>query len=280
MPERTLRTYQLRRVLERLRKAAGLTLTEASAATDGDVAVSSLSRYESGASVPNALIVRALLTAYGVSGTQMDGLLRLAREAQQRSAWHPYTEVLPTWFHFFADLEQAASSIRTFEASLIPGIFQTSCYARALLSLAPSPPDAAEIDRLLEARMLRTEALTREDSPPQVEAVVTEGALRRIVADKDVQHEQLAHLVELLARPNVSIHVLPAATPHPGDRSFVLLHLPEPENLELAYEEYVDGALYPDAPNEVAKYSELYSHLRERALPDRESKTFIRRLEP
>ena len=43
--------------------------------------------------------------------------------------------MLPSWFHSYLGLEAAASLIRTYELQFVPGLLQTSDYARAVVML-------------------------------------------------------------------------------------------------------------------------------------------------
>lgn len=44
----------------------------------------------------------------------------------------PLVGALPSWFRKFVELESTATGIQTFECQLIPGLFQTEAYMRAL----------------------------------------------------------------------------------------------------------------------------------------------------
>jgi hypothetical protein len=52
-------------------------------------------------------------------------------------------EALPRWFRPFAEIEREATSIRTWEPLIVPGLLQTEDYARALIT-SWQPGDAAE----------------------------------------------------------------------------------------------------------------------------------------
>ncbi|MFY1692684.1 Scr1 family TA system antitoxin-like transcriptional regulator [Plantactinospora sp. WMMB782] len=77
---------------------------------------------------------------------------------------------------------------------------------------------------------------------------------------------QLAHLGELLRRPNVQVRVLPATIGlHPGlDGSFWLFKMPKPYP-DVAYAEHLGGRLFMEAPKS-KRYAEAYARLRDIAL--------------
>src|SRR5580692_569638 len=89
----TLRARRLALELLRRREAAGFTREEA--ARQLEWSTSTIFRIETGRSRPQPGNVRVLLELYGVSGSERDGLIRLAREARQPGWWHSFRDVLP-----------------------------------------------------------------------------------------------------------------------------------------------------------------------------------------
>ena len=60
----------------------------------------------------------------------------------------------PAWFHDWLDAEREATSLRTWEPLLVPGLLQTADYARAILAAGPEAV-ADEVERMVSARMDR-----------------------------------------------------------------------------------------------------------------------------
>ncbi|MFY1620093.1 helix-turn-helix domain-containing protein [Micromonospora sp. WMMD736] len=110
----------------------------------------------------------------------------------------------PSWFRPWLDAERVAMQLRYFNPTLIPGLLQTANYARAVLRFDDLRPES-EVENQVASRLERQEILTRE-RPPQVVAVIDEGALRRQDA---IMSEQLAHLVKMAELPHIHIHVIP-----------------------------------------------------------------------
>jgi transcriptional regulator with XRE-family HTH domain len=116
---------------------------------------------------------------------------------------------LPDFFRPFAAKEPDASDIRGFEPLIVPGLLQTPAYARALLSTA-QPPDLVE--RAMAARMERQKILFRaEPDPPRLWVVMDEAVIRRQVGGPEVMREQLEHLLDVAARYNVEIQLVPSS---------------------------------------------------------------------
>ena len=113
----------------------------------------------------------------------------------------------PASYRPFVPHERAARVLRIFEHVLIPGLFQTPEYARAVLGKKPHTTED-EVENLLVARLARQEILTRDD-PPLVYAMLDEAVLHRPVGSAQVMRDQLVYLADLAARVNISIQVVP-----------------------------------------------------------------------
>ena len=106
-------------------------------------------------------------------------------------------------------------------------------------------------------------------------AILDEAVLQRAVGGPDVTAAQLRALVELTEHPAVTIRVLPF---HAGAHSslagpFTIFNLPDPYP-EVACVDSLGGAIYVEAPK-VKTFLQAYNHLREIALPAKESAALI-----
>lgn len=245
--------------LRRRREAAGVTREAAGEALRASPA--KISRLELGRVGFKERDVGDLLTLYGVvDGAERAGFLELARRANTPGWWHPYSDVLANWFETYVGLEQAASVIRTYELQFVPGLLQTTAYARAVTAL--SHRDAAEAERRVALRMRRQEILTVPDGPT-VWAVIDEAALRRSLVPPDLMKDQLAHLIELGALPNVSLQIAPfsygghAAAGGP----FTILRFADPSLPDIVYLEQLTSALYLDKRADVDNYAIVMDRL-------------------
>jgi hypothetical protein len=206
--------------------------------------------------------VSDLLTLYGVTDPEeRAALLNLAREANTPGWWHAYSDVLPAWLEPYVGLEAAASIIRTYEVQFMPGLLQTEAYARALIRLG-SAVSEEEIARRAELRTSR-QAILSGPTPPQLWAVVDEGALRRPVGGIEVVRDQIKHLMEMAERPAITLQILPFhAGPHAAmGGPFTILRFAEPDLADVVYIEQLTSALYLDKPTEVDSYLEVMEQL-------------------
>ncbi len=105
-------------------------------------------------------------------------------------------------------LEQQASQIREFAMVYVPGILQTEAYARSVIGCAFPPHTPQEGDKHVITRLNRAKILEHPVSPV-VWALLDETVLRRPVGGTQVMAEQIEHLVSLVERERIRLHVLP-----------------------------------------------------------------------
>lgn len=247
--------------LRKLREAHGITREAASDAIRASL--SKISRLERGRVAFKERDVADLLTLYGVHDEQKRrALLHLAREANTPGWWHRYSDILPGWFEVYVGLEEAASSIRTYEIQFVPGLLQTRDYAYAVTTRGHPEATAEDIDRRVAVRMTRQRILTRL-TPPQLWAVVDEQALRRPVGGVGVMRRQIEHLMEITRLPNIRLRVMPARSEGiTGEGGpFTILRFTEPELPDVVYVEHLTSAIYLDRRSDVDCYQAVMDTL-------------------
>lgn len=249
--------------LRRLREAAGIDMERAGKRIRGSKA--KISRMETGQVGFKLQDVADLLSLYGIKGQdkqqERKAFLDLVRQANQPGWWQKYSEVLPDWFQTYVGLEQAAAQIRVYEPQIIPGLFQTEAYARAIISSSPWRPTLDEVEQRVNLRIGRQHILTRP-APCRLWAIIDERALHRPVGGPAVQRAQLEHLLELIKLPNITLQVLPGdATRLIVGGPFVILRFAEVELPDLVYVEQLTGAFYLDTKKENEKYEQVMSLL-------------------
>jgi len=124
----------------------------------------------------------------------------------KRQPFSEYRDVLsPETIRYFG-YEATSSLIRQVNPLLVPGLVQTEEYTRGLL-LAWGKSEK-DIDRIVESRRERQELLEQPDHP-KIFMILGEAVLHQAVGGRAVMRNQLSHLLEVGARPNISIQVLP-----------------------------------------------------------------------
>ncbi len=192
----------------------------------------------------------------------------LAPEAEQ-GWWTAYTDL---GVSHLIELETGASRISSYESSVIPWMFQTGEYARAVIKGILPRISGRILDERVEARLKRQDILTGE-APPAFVSLVDESALRRPVGGSQVMRDQLKRMAEIAASvPSITLQVVPLSQgAHPGlDGAFTLLEF---QSLQPAvvYVENIAGAQYLEDASEVDKYQEALQDLRRKALDDKSS---------
>lgn len=263
----TLRLWQLAESLRRYRERAGLTIEEAAGRLKPRSprwSRSKVQRIETRSYAPQPAEVEHLSAVYDVPADEAAALVQMAREARQKGWWQ--SSALPKLSQTMAGLEQAATTMRQFELALVPGLLQTSDYARAVMTaLVPTvPPEILE--NRVAARMVRQQILTRPDRP-EFQVILSEAVLRSPVGGRRVWRGQLEWLEETTGEANLTIQVVPfTAGPHPGmEGAFTILTLPELEH-DVGYVEGPAGPIYLESQDDVRRCTMRFAVLSSLAL--------------
>ncbi|WP_093156472.1 helix-turn-helix domain-containing protein [Saccharopolyspora antimicrobica] len=254
--------------LRELRENTGLSADEAAAALGWYR--NKISKIETGESKLSDKDVQALVALYGVKEKAVDRVLTMAQEARRKI---PPSRV-PDWAKKYVHLEAHAAEIKLFYGDIIPGVLQTTDYARELLSASVMVP-SVEVSAMAESRDKRS-ARFFGPNPPWLWVVLGEEAIRRRVGDREVHRGQLERLRSLGELDNVTIQVIPLSNgAHAGlGIAFTLLHL-EHANSDVAYIESLTSADYLSRPQHTRAYSLVFDRLRVAALSDRDTLSLI-----
>ena len=269
---------RLTRELRRIRKDAGMTQDQVAA--EMEWSLSKLIRVEGGGVSISISDLRSLLALYQITDEgQVAELVDLARAARQRAWFTAYRDITSPQYVTFVGYEAAASIVRQFEPTLVPGQLQTEEYARAVtLEYA-----ADRVDKLVEVRIRRQELL--EEPRRQFFFILDEAVIRRQVGaptNPGVMRRQLRSLVESARQPNITIEIVPfSAGVHPGMKGpFTLLEFPGDDEDVLYLENARGGGSNPSAlltgeDPQILTHREAFERLREQSLGPKESAELI-----
>jgi len=276
----TLRRKRLAARLRELREQAGLSASEV--AQRYDWTASKITWIETNRGKrPNPNDVRLLCDAYGVTDeSAREYLVQLARDGRKKGWWDPYSNVLLNAYENYVGFEAEASTILDFEIGTMPGLLQTEEYARAVIKTPWSKFSPTEVDKRIEIRMRRQQAL-RQDPPLRLFSVIDEAALRRAVGGPAVMRAQLQHLIDITEElPLVTVQVIPFDQgAHPSmTNAFVIMQFPEPGDADAVYVENTAGGLWLEAPDEVSGMRQQFEHLLGTAASVRDTIAMIKRL--
>ncbi|WP_432118236.1 helix-turn-helix domain-containing protein [Streptomyces sp. bgisy032] len=260
------------------REDAGLAQDQAARAVGFSAA--KLSRIESGKGrrPPTENDVRALLQLYGTDEYEASVLLKLLQRAGEPGWWQRYDKrLMPEWFDRLVGLQEAAATIRTFEIQYVPGLLQTPAYTRAVVERGLPNAPASEVERRVELRRTRARLLFRPDAP-QLWAVIDESVLLRVLGSAEVMREQLAHLVEMAQRPNVTVQVVPLSVTNASAPAIPVTYL-RFGGLDLpdvVYLEHIKSANFLEDRDETEEYRIALDRLADEALKPRDSLALLR----
>ncbi len=284
----SLTLSEIGRRLELLREREDLTLAAvAHALRDRGIKTdaSALSRIESGKRrrvSPD--LVKALLDCYHTDAKARRDVLGLLsadsaspRRLRRPALWRRHAALLgPMRFEGYLKLEPRALVLRNYEPALAPGLLQTPEYARhAIASMRPELKPA-EIDGLVDVRMNRQRAV-EDGQLRELQALIEQDALRRIVGDRAVMREQLEHLLAISRQAGRSIRVLPNTIgSHPGLAGpFMLMDFPKLAR-SVVWLETMTRSVCLDEADDVDRYAEVFADLWGRALTQAATRAFVR----
>lgn len=246
--------------LREIRKDAGLSGRALAAATGQHF--TRVSKIENGVQHPTDQDIHDWCQAC-TAERQIPDLIATARTVEsaylefQRQARAGMRRVLGA--HTTARYEHT-SSFRIYEHNVIPGLFQTAAYSKAMLSFwirfLEVPND---IEAAVAARMERQRVLFQRDK--QFDVVLEEQALRIWFGTAEVQHEQLNRLLEVMSIPTVSVGIIPLMTERTAvasagfwifDRSLAALETPT-------------ASVEVTQPQEIELYGKMFAHLQSAA---------------
>lgn len=259
--------------LRALRDAAGLTVEQTEAHLKEQLPKwyrTKLNKIENGNLKVDEVELSVLLKVFRVDGSTTARVHQLAKEARRKGA----PTRVPDWSKQYVSLERSAGEIRVWSGDLVPGLLQTTAYARETLSVSMviSPADVAPMAAAREERGDRLFAR----GAPRVWALLGEEALMRAVGEPAVMRGQLARLRDFSLLDNLILRIVSlAAGPHPIiGYPFTLIYV-EPSKATIGYVESLTNADYVKNPT---TYTLAFDRVMRLALSEDDSRALLDRL--
>lgn len=257
--------------LREARESAGLSQRKVAALAT--ISNASLSRYETGDRVPSPEDVASILTAVGAGAAVRDRLVEMARNAAEPNWLLAGASGTRTELTTLIEFERTATRIVEVAPMLIPGLLQTSDYARTIMSGLP----AHELDTWVTMRVGRRDVLTRRN-PVQFDAIIAEHVLYQPIGGPSVMADQLRHIAKMAELPNVSVQIVPSSTQtwHLAlEGAFILFQFPKASPI-VNLEHFRSSAfLYDDG--DIHDYAQAGDSLRQAAMSPADSLRLIAR---
>lgn len=218
---------------------------------------SKISKIENGKQTPSSDDIREWARATNAEGETASLLASLQTLEVQRAEWNRVMRggIRPRQ-NALAELDQKTRLFRVFEPGVIPGLLQTSEYARARFAEAIRIHKLKnDINDAVEGRMKRQDIFYRPDK--RFHFVLTEAALRFRMCPLPVMLGQLDRLVSLSALPNVKLGIIGFETQYTASpwHGFWIF-----DNEKVLVETFSAGLTFPQ-PEEVELYSTIFSEL-------------------
>lgn len=246
--------------MKRWRTKAGVSRDELAAASN--YSPDTIAAMEQGVRMPTA---RVLDVADEMCDAE--GMLSAGKEFLNR-------EKFPTRAQDFMEREREAISRWSYEIAVIPGLLQTSAYARALIENRLPPLDEETVEERIAARMERQTILTKRKPPVAVSFVLYEAVLR----SPQVDDEQLRRLLEVLCLRNVTLQVLPFERAFSDALMGPMVLLETRDHERYAFTEGPFASELSADPDVVSRVAERLSMIRAQALSPAESARYVERM--
>ena len=178
-------------------------------------------------------------------------------------------------FRAFLRAEAEADTERVLSPLLVPGLLQTTAYARAVNASGQQFHASDRTERYVTARMNRQVRLT-EPEPLGLHALVDESVIRRVVGGPAVMIEQLNHLLEMGTHDNVTIQVVPFGVGSYGtmDGSFMIIGYVD-DDLPAVYLERAGGGVWVENEKDVERFGAMFEEVAGMALTSDDSAALI-----
>ncbi len=259
---------QLGRYLRDARESVGMTLEDAAKLMEWGK--SSLQRIEKG--MNQKIRIRdldGLIEIYAIDDDRAAGLRGLAQQAAEKSWWHEFGDVIPANFNVYIGLESAAQSLTSYQPDLVPGLLQTTDYARVLARNAYPNDTEHDIAGRVRLKMGRQRKITRHTKPAFLHVVLAETVLRRVIGGPAVMAAQLRHLADASSRPNITVRLLPLSAGCPTGEQvgpFIILEFGTdsrgaPEEPTIVYSEGFTSDMYSEKLSIVERYTHAWQSL-------------------
>lgn len=171
--------------------------------------------WERGRHVPAVETVSAYLALVGVTGDERERILDLARGAAEPDWLAVGIPGIGSALAGVMECERTATRITDWSPMLIPGLLQTSDYARAVIGGGDNLPRHL-VETRVTLRLGRRDVLTRP-KPAHLVALIGLPAIRQCIGGRDVMLGQLRYLLDISRLDTVTVRLVDVEGDwHPG----------------------------------------------------------------
>lgn len=241
------------------------------------VSQSTINRYELGEVKLQWPMVLVLLRGYGCTDEHIAEAERLFDLMDEEPKPVRLPVGTPKAFRKLVSAEQEAVRERALSPYVVPGLLQHERYARALIDSADEVTGTATApEKALGVRLRRQDTLDRAD-PLELHAVIDEAVLHREIGGVEVLRDQLSHLLELAARPHITVQVVPFAVGryYSMNGPVIIVDYPGVDEVPGVYLEYPGDGAWIENPDDVARFTTMFDNVVKLALSPADTTTLI-----
>ncbi|MEV5501646.1 helix-turn-helix transcriptional regulator [Nonomuraea fuscirosea] len=223
---------------------------------------SKASKIEHGRTVPSESDIRAWCAACGAEG-QIPELIAASRAADLMYVeWKRLQKTGLRQLQLSKiKMYEQVRHFRVYCSNVIPGLFQTTAYAEALLSAIAAFREAPnDVTEAVTARVERARFL--HEGNHRFAVLVEEWVLRSRVGDAEVMAGQLGHLLAIMSLPSVSLGIIPQS----AERRMWPVETFNIFDDTLVQVELLTAEINVSQPSEIAQYVRGFSHMSELAV--------------
>ncbi|MEU3848380.1 helix-turn-helix transcriptional regulator [Streptomyces sp. NPDC029554] len=221
---------------------------------------------ELGRRMPDPTFVARAEEALGMAGVLQKAAGRLERQPG-----------LAAWFRRWAQLEQVAITLNTYECRMVPGLLQTEAYARQLFIDELPPLGDEQVEAQWTARAER-QKLLQERPNTAFSFIVEEHVFLRRTGGSQVTRDLIDHVLRVAQLRNVEIQIMPLRQESHAGLHGPLQLLETPDNHWFSYlEGQQSGQLISDR-KVVSVLQRRYARMRAQALSLSDSVSLLQRL--
>jgi transcriptional regulator with XRE-family HTH domain len=251
-------------------------LTQAQVAEAMEWSSSKVMRIETGEVTITPNDLRPLLTHLGITDrATVERYVNDARVSRTRKQWWDqprFREHLSPATRQVIQFEAEATTSRHLAAAVVFGPLQTARYARAVLDKWRGELPDAYLEAQFDARMRRREQLLSRKKLPQMQVLLDESLLHRVIGGSDVLGEQLADLATLTDSYPFEMRIMPFTIDAPISNvaAYDVYYLGDSlaeENAVVYREAHVTDEIVDDR-TQIRRHLDIFEHLWQASLTE------------
>ncbi|MER6531904.1 helix-turn-helix transcriptional regulator [Streptomyces sp. NPDC001508] len=257
--------------LRDLRKSAGLTVVELADRCGWHH--SKTSRVENAITAPSAKDIRAWAAACGVADQAEDLVTQSLNAESMYSEWrHQVRRGMKQLQDSVVQFFHETRLFRIYSSTMVPGLLQTEGYAAALLS-SIADFRGIPVNDGAEAAAARVERSRVIHEPGhRFVMLIEEAILYSQLGDEDAMAAQLGYLLTAGALPQVSLGIIPMATPARPQWPIETFHMYDDSLVSV---EFLSAEVNITQPSEIALYLKAFEQLRSMAVYGADARALV-----